>query len=987
MTPSPRSRSFSKLFKLKEEVDKLLKSGVTVPFIAVTESWLKDHIHDTQIGINDYNVFRSDRKVSKNGGVALYLHRTIVVTEISYFDDDNCEGVICFCKNVKYIIACIYRPPHLNEVSFSNLLQFMMDFINSHNPLNKYQIIIFGDFNFPNICWNTLSFSSDAISLNNFMDKLFLDQYICENTRKSNILDLLLTDDCNFVQLVKAIDVNFSDHKLVKIFTDSFSSLNQTPNTATNLIHCGDLHFSKINLNSSDFESINSEFSKIDWVDLVNVPIEDFPDIFHQKVYKVILKYSKLNKPRYKGYSNYCSRDLKAINRKLRKYKKRALELSVTNPHKINQNKKQISALEKLKENTILKVRLIEEQKAIEKIKSNNKYFFRYANKFKKSASSPNILMDATENPVVDQKQISDLLQDQFRSVFSVPKNNLDYYPLTNNISIRFPLPDLIITDHDIILAIDKIKADSKYPNYAIPGIVFKKCKYTLCKPLKLFWQKSFNKGHVPKKYKKQLIIPIWKNKGLKTAPETWRPICFIPDEIKIVERIFRSKIASYFEENLFFNPNQHGFRSQRSCSTQLQSHIHTILTNLSKGDDTDCIYVDYAKAFDKVDHGLLLHKLELYGLPVKYLAWIRSFLCDRVQTVSVNGSLSYPAPVLSGVPQGSVLAPLFFIISINDLPNVIQNSSVFTFADDTKLVSKISNSQDSLNLQNDLNNLISWTDKNNMLCNEKKFVVLCHTFQKETKNQALFNELPFNNPLNYQLSNSTQIESSPYVKDLGVFVDVNLNWNVHIQNISSKARQVCAWILSVFYTRDKCTMLTLFNSLVRPKLEYSSEIWNPFLRKDILRVEGIQRTFTSKINGMHNFDYWERLTYLNILSLQRRRERNIIINVFKIKNQLIPNTFNLTFKEARRSTAMKAELKPMPKLRGKTLTLYEESFLIKSAKLWNILPGDLTNLQSLTLFKTKLGQFLSKVPDHPPFPGYPFTTDNSLTQQCLGLK
>ena len=157
--------------------------------------------------------------------------------------------------------------------------------------------------------------------------------------------------------------------------------------------------------------------------------------------------------------------------------------------------------------------------------------------------------------------------------------------------------------------------------------------------------------------------------------------------------------------------------------------------------------------------------------------------------------------------------------------------------------------------------------------------------------------------------------------------------------------------------------MLTLFNSLVRPKLEYSSEIWNPFLRKDILRVEGVQRTFTSKINGIHNLNYWERLADLNILSLQRRRERNIIINVFKIKNQLIPNSFNLTFKEGRRSSAMKAELKPMPKLRGKTLTLYEESFLIKSAKLWNILPGDLTNIQSLTLFKTKLGQFLSKVP------------------------
>ena len=217
MTPSPRSRSFSKIFKIKEEVEKLLTSGASIPFIAITETWLKDHVHDAQICINNFNVFRSDRKISKNGGVILYLHNRITVTKVSYYDDDFCGGVICLCQNVNFIIACVYRPPNSNKESFSNLLKFLTDFINSHNSLNKMQVIIFGDFNFPRICWDNPKFSPDSVLLDSFMDSFFFHQYIRQNTRHNNILDLLLTDNPKFVDLVKVECVDYSDHNLILI--------------------------------------------------------------------------------------------------------------------------------------------------------------------------------------------------------------------------------------------------------------------------------------------------------------------------------------------------------------------------------------------------------------------------------------------------------------------------------------------------------------------------------------------------------------------------------------------------------------------------------------------------------------------------------------------------------------------------------------------------------------------------------------------------
>ena len=136
---------------------------------------------------------------------------------------------------------------------------------------------------------------------------------------------------------------------------------------------------------------------------------------------------------------------------------------------------------------------------------------------------------------------------------------------------------------------------------------------------------------------------------------------------------------------------NQHGFRSGKSCLTQLLGHINDVLFGMLEGSDVDAIYLDFAKAFDKVDHHLLLKKLERYGFPDKLIAWISSFLSNRLQQVVVNGEMSYPATVISGVPQGTVLGPLLFILFINDMDNCVINSIIRFFADDTRILKHIS--------------------------------------------------------------------------------------------------------------------------------------------------------------------------------------------------------------------------------------------------------------------------------------------------------
>ena len=485
--------------------------------------------------------------------------------------------------------------------------------------------------------------------------------------------------------------------------------------------------------------------------------------------------------------------------------------------------------------------------------------------------------------------------------------------------------------------------------------------------------------------YKVQTIVPIHK-KGPKTRAENFRNVSLTGHEIKIMERVLRREISDHLERNNLINFNQHGFRRKHSCSTQLLSHMYYILSNVVEGKEIDSIYIDFAKAFDKVDHGLLIQKLKFYGISDTFLTWISNFLSNRTQTVLINNHHSYPTSVQSGVPQGSVLGPLLFIIYINDLIQAINNpnTKIFTFADDTKLVSPISSTSDQVKLQHDLNCVINWTKLNNMQLNKTKFELISHKLVPDNPNLALLKEMPFYWDFKfYATSCGFQIYPSSQVRDLGIFLDSKIDWRYHYNNIVAKAKQISGWILNTFYTRNKHTMLLLFNSLVRSKLEYCSEVWNPHLLKDINFIEKVQRTFTSRIHEMKDLDYWERLANLNIMSLQRRRERLIITHVWKIKNEFFPNSINLKFKLHERSGAIKAVLKPLPKIRGRVLSLHEESFIVNAPKLWNVLPAKLTKIDTLSSFSSELNKFLAKIPDKPPLPGYPYSNNNSLTVQC----
>ena len=569
---------------------------------------------------------------------------------------------------------------------------------------------------------------------------------------------------------------------------------------------------------------------------------------------------------------------------------------------------------------------------------------------------------------------MADMLQDQYKSAFSKPLNPTDIKTPDSAHTLKSILEDITFTIKDIEDAIDEIPENSTCGEDDIPAIILKMCKSQLSTPLYLLWRSLLDKGCVPDAFKSQIITPVHKGSS-KASPSKYRPIALTPHVIKVFERVLRNHIVSHLESNGILCSTQHGFRKGKSCLTQLLHHIDTILLNALNGCDTDTIYLDFAKAFDKVDHNMLRKKLKAYGIGGKIYAWIDSFLSERHQQVVVEGTSSYTTAVISGVPQGTVLGPILFLIYINDLNTCVKDSILRNFADDSRISMAIGTSSDCRKLQEDLNRAVLWSTNNNMKLHEGKFELVTY----RASPPSLLEELPFSIcEFTYTTSNGTMLYPKSLVRDLGIMMSDDLSWTQHINHITNKARQMASWTLSVFRDRSKTTMLTLYKCMVRSVLEYCCPLWDPSKKQDINTLESVQRTYTAKIDAVKHLNYWERLKSLKLQSLQRRRERSIIITVWKILQGISPNDLNLDFYYNNR-TGIKCKVPKIILPNSKHQTLYDNSFTVKGPRLWNLLPNHLTTKTNINTFKIGLGKFLDNIPDKPPVTGYTYRNDNSI--------
>ena len=422
-------------------------------------------------------------------------------------------------------------------------------------------------------------------------------------------------------------------------------------------------------------------------------------------------------------------------------------------------------------------------------------------------------------------------------------------------------------------------------------------------------------------------------------------------------------------EINNLMNKTQHGFRSGRSTISQLLHYLDSILTKLEEGKEVDSIYLDFAKAFDKVDHQILLKKVASLNIGGKILKWIETFLISRKQSVKVEQELSESVQVLSGVPQGSVLGSLLFLILMIDIDDGIIDSILASFADDTRIWSALKDFLQTNNLQEELNKVYKWAEINNMQFNESKFELMYFGNNKS--------DISYNSPT------GSVITKKDTIKDLGIIFEDKLLFHKHITSIVAKGHRIAGWSLRTFKSRKTKVILTLLKSLVISQVEYACVIWSPVDMKHINLIENVQRKFTSRFACFQKYDdalqmpvcskdYPDRLKELKIYSLQRRRERYMILYLYKIIISAVPNpgldiNYNIRTKINVRPKSCNVSVNWVKKART-------SSFFFQGPRLYNSLPPELRELENIAIpekkhvdiFKRKLDSYLETIPDNP---------------------
>jgi hypothetical protein len=307
-----------------------------------------------------------------------------------------------------------------------------------------------------------------------------------------------------------------------------------------------------------------------------------------------------------------------------------------------------------------------------------------------------------------DNKSKAEILNEQFQSVFT--KEIINNFPNKGK-SPYSTMEDIKINSKGVHTLLKNLKPHKAIGPDSIPSCILKAAADQLAPILTELYQTSLNTGVVPQDWKDAHVVPLFK-KDERHLASNYRPVSLTSITCKVMEHIVHCSVMCHFDRNKILTNAQHGFRKKRACESQLIVTIHDIASKLKRDSQIDVILLDFAKVFDKVPHHRLLHKLEYYGVNSKTNRWIYSFLENRKQSVILEGTVSKQVPVLSGVPQGTVLGPLLFMTFINDMPETATSSEIKLFADDSLLYRTINNQTDSDLLQRDLTILENWENK-----------------------------------------------------------------------------------------------------------------------------------------------------------------------------------------------------------------------------------------------------------------------------------
>lgn len=538
---------------------------------------------------------------------------------------------------------------------------------------------------------------------------------------------------------------------------------------------------------------------------------------------------------------------------------------------------------------------------------------------------------------VNEAKDKADLLNKQFESVFTSER------PLEPGLlpedSPHPVMDDIQISDRGVQKMLEGLKDHKAAGPDEISTTVLKKLAPTIAPALACIFRRSYATGLLPNDWKKANVVPVFK-KGKTSLASNYRPISLTCISCKLMEHILTSQIMGHANDHNILYQLQHGFRSKRSCETQLLEFQDDILRNMAKGEQTDVLIMDFSKAFDKVGHTKLLHKLHHYGIQGRTHMWIQDFLRHRTQTVVLEGEKSNPADVKSGVPQGSVLGPTLFLLYINDIAEGL-TSTIRLFADDTIAYLAVKGDEDAATLQRDLDSLARWESKWQMEFHPDKCQVLTISRKKNT----------INHPYHLNGHSLTHVEKAKY---LGITIQSDMRWNHHIQNITAKASRTLGFLKRNLQINSVALKSTAYKALVRPHLEYATSIWNPSTKRETDKIEMVQRRAARYATNRYRdkSSVGDMLHQLQWPTLAERRKHQRLTLFYNIHNSHIQVNSPQSMQMSPRQSRGHQQQYIIPRTNK---DYHQNSFFPLTIREWNKLPASTIEAPSAESFKNSL--------------------------------
>ena len=551
-----------------------------------------------------------------------------------------------------------------------------------------------------------------------------------------------------------------------------------------------------------------------------------------------------------------------------------------------------------------------------------------------------------------DPAQKANLLNAQFQSVFS-PRIPLSLKAMSDRVAgfvkpDKSPrnnpkMPPVNITCEGVRKILQGLKPHKAAGPDKIGPLVLRELADVIAPIITRLFRASLRQGKTPDVWREAHVTPVFK-KGEKYKPVNYRPVSLTCILCKQMEHILASNIMAHLNKNNMLYDKQHGFRSKRSCETQLLEFSADVLETLQDRKQCDTVIMDFSKAFDKVSHDRLLYKLDRAGIDPNTRAWIKSFLSERSQKVVIDGVESNAVSVTSGVPQGSVLGPILFLMYIDDMPQYTQYSRVRLFADDTIVYLTVQSMDDCNKLQEDLRNLERWERDWLMEFHPAKCHVLRIT-RKKTKTS-----FPYS--LHGQILQ--EVKSAKY---LGVTISEDMTWNKHVDATAAKANKKLGFLKRNVKVKDSSLKEKAYKAIVRPTVEYCSSVWDPSYKTQAATLERVQRRAARWVTGrFHNTSsVTDMLSDLGWRELNQRRTDNRLCMAYKVVHGLVAIPVGHFISLQRDGV----HLHP---IYAKT-NYYLYSFFPRTIADWNKLPQDILEGESLAIFKRRVATVTHDMP------------------------